>query len=400
MKKILIIGAGFLQTYIIKKAKDLDYYVYAVDGNATALGFQYADEYAVINIVDKEVCLAYARTKQIDGVLTAATDYGVLTASYIAEQMNLPGIDYKVATMIKNKYLVRRALFEAHADDTEQAYEISCEQDILDIGSKVKFPVMVKPCDGSGSRGTSKVELLEDFSAACLNAMNCSLSHKALVETFILGKEYGVESFVYDGKVTVMAIMQKWMTKAPYYAELGHSIPSCLDNKTEQHIKEYVEKAIKALKINFGSVNMDLLLSEDGTVHIIDIGARMGGNLIGSNIIPIGTGIDYMEAILCAAVGDVVDLNPKCTPKCIVTRLLALTPGLVEHLPIFEKIENDMNIEIHHHLRVGDTINEYHTNLDGCGYIIAIAENYDKALNSAEKALIKINEDIIRKAQI
>lgn len=399
MKKILIIGAGFLQTYVIKRSKELGYYTYAVDGSADAPGFQFVDEYAVINIVDEEACLSYARGKQIDGVLTAATDYGVLTASYIAQQMKLSGIDYSVAKVIKNKYRVRKTLFEAHADDTEQAYEISDEQDILPVQDKIKLPVMVKPCDGSGSRGASKVERLEDFTDACRAAMNSSLSHKAVVESFVVGKEYGAESFVYNGKVTVLAVMRKWMTEAPYYAELGHSVPSCLDEKTERHIKECVVNAICALNINFGSVNMDLLLSEDGAVHIVDIGARMGGNLIGSNIIPAGTGIDYIGAMLCAAAGDAVTLTPQGEPKCVVTRLLALTPGVVRELPDFEQIEKDTNVQIHHHLSIGDEICEYHTNLDGCGYVVAVSDDYDTALCNAETALKRIDKEIVREIQ-
>lgn len=396
MKKVLVIGAGFLQTYVIKRAKELGYYTYAVDGSASAPGFQYADEYAVINIVDQDACLAYAQEKQVNGVLTAATDYGVLTTSHIAKMMNLPGINYDVAKVIKNKYQVRKALFEAHADDTEQAYEVSSEEDIESVQGNVKYPVMVKPCDGSGSRGASKVDCIEDFASACREAMNCSLTHKAVVESFIVGKEYGAESFVYDGKVYVMAVMQKWMTEAPYYAELGHSIPSCLDAKTEQHIKECVERAIRALGINFGSVNMDLLLSEDRSVHIIDIGARMGGNLIGSNIIPVGTGIDYIGNMLRAAVVDEVDMNPMNEPRCVVTRLLALTPGTVKGLPDFEQIEKDLNVEIHHHLSMDDEIREYHTNLDGCGYVVAVSDDYEVALQNAVTALERIDKEIVR----
>ena len=84
MKKLLVIGAGFLQAFVIKKAKTMGYHVLAVDGNPNAEGLQYADEYACINIVDEEACLNYAAEKKIDGVMTAATDYGVKTASYIA----------------------------------------------------------------------------------------------------------------------------------------------------------------------------------------------------------------------------------------------------------------------------------------------------------------------------
>ncbi len=397
MKKVLIIGAGFLQAYVIKRAKELGYYTYAVDASPSAPGFEYADEYAVINIVDKEACLAYAMDKRVDGVLTAATDYGVLTASHIAGKMGLNGINYDAAVTVKNKYSIRKALLAAHADDTEQAYEISCDGDIDALMSRVKLPVMVKPCDGSGSRGANRVDSEDGLRAACEEAMKNSLTHKAIVESFIVGREYGAESFVVDGKVTVLAVMQKWMTKAPYYAELGHSIPSRLDENTEQHIKDCVKKAITALGINFGSVNMDLLLSRDGTVHIVDIGARMGGNLIGSNIIPEGTGIDYIGAMLRGAVGDTVCLESKSEPRAVVTRILALTPGVVERLPDFEKIENELSVEIHHHLSVGDEIREYHTNLDGCGYVVSAGEDYDTVLENAEAALARIDREIVRR---
>ena len=112
MKKLLVIGAGFLQSFVIQKAKQLGYETLAVDANPNAVGFQYADKYDVINIVDEEACLAFARKEKIDGVLTAATDYGVLTAAYIAREMGLPGLKYEVAKLIKNKYQVRKRLYE------------------------------------------------------------------------------------------------------------------------------------------------------------------------------------------------------------------------------------------------------------------------------------------------
>ena len=71
MKKVLIIGAGFLQDFVIVKAKQMGYEVHTVDANPNAVGFQHADHYGVINIVDEKACLEYARDNKIDGVLTA-----------------------------------------------------------------------------------------------------------------------------------------------------------------------------------------------------------------------------------------------------------------------------------------------------------------------------------------
>lgn len=131
------------------------------------------------------------------------------------------------------------------------------------------------------------------------------------MEPFINGVEYGVESFVCNGEIHILAVMKKWMTKPPHYAELGHAVPSGLPVEIENKIRGCVAKAIEVLEINFGSVNMDLLLTEEGSVHIVDIGARMGGNLIGSHIIPMGTGVDYIGNIVRASVGDDVSFEPK-----------------------------------------------------------------------------------------
>lgn len=377
MKRILIIGAGFLQTFVIKKAKE------------------FADEFAHINIVDKEACLSYAKEKNIDGVMTAATDYGVLSAAFVAENLGLPGLSMKAAELIKNKYRVRKRLFENNVDDSSQAFEIGPDTDLEALKNELVYPVMVKPCDGSGSRGAARVDRPSELSCAAKNAISASITHRAEIESFIEGKEYGAESIVIDSEPTVLSVMQKDMTAPPHYAEPGHSIPSGI--AFEEKVRSTVKKALKALGVNFGAVNMDMIITEDGKVFIVDIGARMGGNLIGSHIIPLGTGIDYLGALISAAVGDKADLGKKDVPTAVATKILALTPGEVVALPDFDAIEKEFDVKIVHHLSVGDTITPYRTNLDGCGYIVATAQSAEKAKENACLALRVIDQKIIRK---
>ncbi len=387
MKKVLVIGAGFLQRYVIQKAKAMGYYTLAVDGNPNAVGLAYADAYGVVDIVDEAAVCTFAREHQVDGVLTAATDYGVLAAAYTARELGLPGIRYESAKRIKNKYEVRKCLYEAGADDTGLAHEVSEETDVAALANAVTYPVMVKPCDGSGSRGAAKVERAEDFAAVCKDAMACSLTRKATVEPFIIGREYGVEFYVENGEIHVLAVMQKWMTEPPYYAELGHAIPSGLSLAMEEKVIACVTKALQALEVNHGSVNMDLLITEAGGVHIIDVGARMGGNLIGSHIIPLGKGVDYMGNMIRGAVGDPCDFTPRAHPEAVATRLLAFRQGVLEKLPNAETLEREYNVEICHHMTEGMQVNEYHTNLDGCGYIVAKGENLSEAVEKATAVL-------------
>lgn len=393
MKKILVIGAGFLQDFVIKKAKMMGYETLAVDRDPDAIGFKHADKHKIINIVDEEACYQFAKEEKIDGVLTVATDYGVLTASYIAEKLGLPGIAYESAKRIKNKYLVRKCLFENKVDDTAQSYEVNENTSIDEIKDIITYPVIVKPCDGSGSRGTTRVDNAEELLNACTFAINSSLCRKAEIEPFIKGAEYGIESLVVNGEIHVLGVMKKWMTKPPYYAELGHAIPSGLPYEIENKAITCATKAIKALNITSGSVNMDMIITNEGDIHIVDIGARMGGNMIGPCIIPYGTGISYVENMIRNAVGDELDWSIK-PHKSVATKLLAFGNGVVKQLPDFIKMEKENNVEIYHHLCVGDKVHEYHTNLDGCGYIVSRANSVDEALIKAENILEAIKKTI------
>ena len=166
-----------------------------------------------------------------------------------------------------------------------------------------------------------------------------------------------------------------------------------MPKEVEERAKQCVENAIKALGINFGSVNMDMLITAEGKIHIIDIGARMGGNMIGPCIIPYGTGIDYMANMIRNAVGDEIDLTPR-QKSAVATRLLAFGNGVVKQLPDFEKLEKEYGVEIYHHLEVGQTVKEYHTNLDGCGYIVARADNVETAIKKAKEVWELIGKTI------
>lgn len=397
MKKIMIIGAGLLQAFVIKRAKELGYITISVDGNSNAIGFKYSDYYSAINITDKEACLEYAKAMKIDGVLTAATDYGVLTANYIAQEMNLQGNKYNVCEIIKNKYLTRKVLSDNHVDSMTEFYEVTDINQVDEIINKIKLPVIVKPCDGSGSRGIKKISNKLELKEACKEAIKCSLSKKVLIEQFIEGKEYGVESFVVDGYVNVLSIMNKTMTKDPVYAELGHCSKSGLSDEIEEEIKKKVTDTINALGITTGSVNMDLLIDKESKIYIIDIGARMGGNLIGSHIIPLSTGIDYIGNMIKLALGENTNLKQTVFDKVVSTRLLTLTPGKVKNISCISDIEelekvNDLILNISEN----SIINEYKSNLDSCGYVVVCDDNAEEAQELSLQLKKEIDRRVIR----
>lgn len=386
--RVMILGAGILQYFLIKKVNDLGYVSIVVDGNPEAVGFKIADYYKVIDIKDEECCLEYAKEMKIDAVITGATDYSVLTVSYIAKKMGLNAIDYDTAKIIKNKYGVQKILYNKGIIN-KKAYQIDEVKKLDRKDLTINYPIIVKPVDGSGSRAVSKITSSKDLKKSVELAIETSLTKKCIIEPFIIGDEYGVESFVYNNEILNLIVMKKDMTSPPYYAELGHN--TSFDKKQNSRIINKVNQIINALEINFGSVNMDLIVNDDD-VYMVDIGARMGGNLIGSHIIPLSTGIDYMKIIIDAALGK--KINYKSTfEKTISSRLITLNTGKISSIDR-KKIDNvDCLFKIILPSE-SENVHSYRTNLDGCGYIISEGENIEKARENANNSLEQIQKAI------
>ncbi len=396
MKKLLVVGAGFRQSFVIEKARELGYFTLCIDGDRNAPGFRHADAHAVVDISDEQACLAYARKRDIDGVVTAATDFGVLSASRIAGELGLCGLSYNTALTVKNKYSMRKLLSESGAGALPRFYDISDMGAARSMAKRINYPVMVKPCDGCGSRAVTRVDSPNGFERACAAAIASSRVHRALAETFITGREYGAEAFVDSGGIHVLGILQKRMTKPPYYAELGHALPSGLPEETLEKIRNTVKSAIRALGIRFGCVNMDLLIDGGGRACIVDVGARMGGNLIGSHIIPYATGVDYMGNMIRAAAGDPTDWSPSAKGRIVATAILALSPGVVRRLPDIAAIRahNPEVLDVFFILSPGDRINPYRSNPDGCGYVVSAGGSVGQAVETAERIKNEIDRTV------
>ncbi|BDU94253.1 carbamoyl-phosphate-synthetase [Clostridium perfringens A] len=383
-KKVMVIGAGPLQMPIILKAKELGNFVIVVDRDENSIGFKYAHEFKNIDIINKEECLKYAEEKQIDGVLTVATDYGVLTTSYIAEKLNIKALDYNICEVVKNKYKIRRCFKEKMLEDIGKVVSVETIDEIEKVKSKIELPVIIKPIDGSGSRGVSIVRNICDFEEKAINAIELSISNKAIIEKFITGVEYGVEVFVEENCIHILAIMEKTMTNPPVFAELGHAV-LIEENNIKKRISSSVIKAIRALGINFGSVNMDVIVNDE-EVNIIDIGARAGGNLISSHIIPLSTGIDLYANIIRASLGEETNFKAKEVLTPIATRILNLKSGVVSSID-YSKINELKKLnyvkDIIINVKEGSVVREYKNNLDSCGYIVVEGINKDDAKRKA-----------------
>ena len=63
------------------------------------------------------------------------------------------------------------------------------------------------------------------------------------------------------------------------------------------------------MKITDSASHTELKISKDGDIKLIEIGGRMGGDYIGSDLVRISTGVDFVRAVIQVAVGEAPDLS-------------------------------------------------------------------------------------------
>lgn len=300
-KKLAILGATYLQLPLVEKAKEMgiETHCFAWD-NDYAVCKYVADYFYPISVVEKDVVLQKCKEIGIDGITTIATDICVPTISYVADIMNLTANSIQTSLISTNKFLMRKKL-ENHKVCTSQYFCVESENDI--DYTKVNFPLIVKPTDRSGSRGVIKVETKKDLKTAIKHAVEVSFEKKAVIEEYIEGDEVSVESISWEGKHCFLTITDKVTTKQPYFVEIEHHQPSALSDEIVQKIKMQNQKVLSALGITYGASHVEYKITKNGKIFIIEAGARMGGDFIGSNLVELSTGYDYIKGTIEIAMG-------------------------------------------------------------------------------------------------
>ncbi len=336
MKKIIIIGANEFQNPLILKAKEMGFETHVFAWKDGAVGEKNADYFYPISIIEKEQILEECKKIQPDAVASIGSDLANITVQYLAEKLGLPGNSSECITNSTNKYQMRKA-FKEHGLKTPQFATVSIDDDLTDIANTFKFPLIVKPTDRSGSRGIMKVNNLEELTTAVKESASYSFEKHAIVEEFITGNEYSCECISYKGEHHFLTITKKFTTGAPHYIETGHIEPSDLSDEIVENVKKTIFAALTALDVQYGASHSEFRVDEDGNIGIIEIGSRMGGDCIGSDLVPLSTGKDFVKMVIQTALGEKPDLTPAHEPRFSAIRFIFSQ----EDLDILENIKKN-----------------------------------------------------------
>ena len=334
MKKLAVIGASYLQEPLIQKARSMGLETHVFAWAANDVGEKSADHFYPISIVEKEAILDQCREIGIDGICTIASDLAVITVNYVADALGLTANSPGCTLVSTNKHLMRER-FAGHGDPSPASLLVSSADDLR--GIRLNYPVIVKPLDRSGSRGITKLKGPEGLAEAVSLAESQGFIKQALVEEFAIGREYSVECVSWQGEHHLLAITQKFTTGAPHFVETAHLEPAAFSAAETERIRKIIFHALDSLEIRYGASHSEFKMDASGLIRLIEIGGRMGGDCIGSSLVELSSGVDFLRAVIDTALGTPPDLTPVHPGRAAAVRFVFTG----EDLDVLEQCRNE-----------------------------------------------------------
>ena len=383
-----MLGGSIYQTYAIKEAVKLGYYVITCDYLPGNPGHQFAHEYHNVSTTDKEAVLALARELKVDGVVAYASDPAAPTAAYVCEKLGLPTSPFRSVEILSKKHLFRKYLaengFNVPKANSYTRFE-EAEQDLKNF----RLPVMVKPVDSSGSKGVNKLTDPSQLKHFFEDAMSYSRDKIVLIEEFIVknGPQISGDAFSVDGKLVFHCLGNEfYSTKVDKdFAPLGECWPTVMPQEVIDTLADDLQRLITSLGMRSNAYNVEAIYGTDGKVYILELGARSGGSLI-PQVTALATGVDMVPYVIKAAMGeDCSDL--KMAPvKGFWSNYMAHSneTGLYDGIEYDKEFGQKHLVDYVTDTRLGDPIHKYRDAQDCVGELILKYDSQEEMFDIIE----------------
>lgn len=248
-----------------------------------------------------------------DAVL-AVDDPGLELAALLNERLGLVANSTEAVRRVRDKLSFRRMQREGGLLCPDFRH-LRSDADPAELLSRLNWPVVVKARRLSGSRGVIRADNAEAY----LQAVSWvkGIQNKAdrdaadlglVIEDFIPGREYALESILDRGKLDTLA----WFDKpdpldGPYFEETIYVTPSRLPDQTQEEIRHAVQRACSLAGLVTGPVHAEMRVNAEG-IWLLEVAARSIGGLCGTVLNHV-LGITLEELILRHALNERVALS-------------------------------------------------------------------------------------------
>jgi biotin carboxylase len=379
-RTLVLVGA--LDAWVVK-AKELGLNVLLLQhpDKVTEVQRRLAD---VLTIVD------YTRWDQVEPIVcdlyethgfsaaVSLTEPGLDAAGRINDRFGLGGTGYEVTRLIRDKMAMRRHL-AALDPDAVGAAPLVDRADLNAFAARYGYPFIVKPVDATASIGVFRVDGPADLDRLWDNVeslrgtrtdriSNMYVLQDFLMEEYIDGPEFSVESFSFAGRHVVVTITEKF-TDESHFAELGHALPARLSEDVWEQVRACVSRFLDLMGFRDGVCHTEIKLSTRGP-RIIEGHNRNGGDAI-ADLVRGAYGVDFFELAIGWPFGLVDELPDRPVAHAgASSRFIVGEPGRVESIEGVEAARaQDGVLAVVISAKPGDTVRPVRDNWDRLGLV-------------------------------
>ena len=359
---------------VIKAAHEQGYYVITADYLPDNIAHKYSDEYVNVSIVDKEAVLKAAQEKQIDGIMSFGVDPGVVSASFVQNQMGLPSFGpFESVEILQNKDRFRAFLAE-HGFNVPKAKAYFCIEDAMADATQWDYPVIVKPTDSAGSKGVTRVDDAGHLPSAVAYAFEKSIAGHVIIEDYIekVGCSSDTDSMSVDGKLRFVSFNSQHFdaNASNPYTPAAYSWPSTYTKEQEEYLTLEMQRLITLLGMKTNIYNVETRICTNGKPYIMELTPRGGGNRL-CEMLHYATGVDMITAMTRYIVGDSVpkiEQNPYNGNWAEII-LHANKEGVFDHLEISKDLQTEV-VEKDLWVKKGERVNPFLGANDAIGTLV------------------------------
>lgn len=274
-KKLLILGGISASIEIIERAHKCGVLAYVTDYLEDSPAKAFADKSFMVSTTDVDAIVDLCKKEKIDGVFTGNVDLLLPYYATICEKIGLPSYaTYEQFCLMTDKIEFKKVCRKYNVPVIEEYTYEQAKDD------SIKYPVIVKPVDSSGSRGISVCGNLEELELGIEKALSYSPSKRYIIEKYMSGEEIVIYYYFQDGNPIFVGMCDRYVLKqGDGVAQLptAYVFPSI-------HTQTHIERCHDALKNMFvgigiknGSMFLQGFIDENGTPCIYEPGYRLNG---------------------------------------------------------------------------------------------------------------------------
>lgn len=390
MKKssLIILGGGEDQLPAYTEGRRLGYRVIGVDQRPDALAAQYSDEFICVTTREPEAIAGRLGDMDVAAVISPASDVAQSSVSELNERYR--GVKQPSTKAVKASQ--DKSYF--HSVVAELGYPVykfaqcSDTDALVTAAADIGYPMIVKPSDSSGSKGLSHVDGPDRLLDAIESARKHSFTGEVIIEEFVSGEHYSVERFSQNGRAALTIVTERGLTPMPHMISMSHLVPAALDPDIEARLNTMVDAILDHVEHRDGPVNLDFIVGEDGRIHFVEMGARLGGNGM-PMLVEQALGVNTVEAAIRLAVGEEFTVDSDGAGRCVMLRILAGDrDGLLTSVTGVDEVRARPEVlDVRLFKQPGEHVRRYTQAAHKLGYLLVAAPTRDELIARVDSAL-------------